>query len=239
MPRSARVKLLFGPYEPPAVRLGQIVHCAIRGDLEVVGMSAGPIPWPIGRRPPKGRARSLIVTGGLVEAIRRESVGAIGHHWRVSTQTVWVWRKALGVQDSTEGTRRLRGDNFKGKQGRKARAAAQPTLTSPQRCAAISAALQGKPRPPEGAHKMGRTHLGKKHSEASRKKMSAAHKRRRAEGKLKTWRRWTDAEDELVRSLPPQEAAQRTGRPIQVIWGRRYVLLVNSARPAPHDEGRQ
>ena len=77
MSRSAPFKLLFGPYNPPAVRLGQIVHCTIRGDLEVVGISAGPIPWPLGRRPPKGRQRSLIVMGGLEEAIRLESAGAV------------------------------------------------------------------------------------------------------------------------------------------------------------------
>jgi hypothetical protein len=36
-----RFQLLFGPYLAPPVRLGQILHCALRGDLEVVGISAG------------------------------------------------------------------------------------------------------------------------------------------------------------------------------------------------------
>jgi hypothetical protein len=48
------------------VRLGRLVECAVRGELEVVRMSAGPIPWPIGRELPRGRQRFLILTGDLV-----------------------------------------------------------------------------------------------------------------------------------------------------------------------------
>jgi hypothetical protein len=46
---------------------------------------------------------------------------------------------------------------------------------------------------------------------------------------VKTWRHWTEAEDELVRTLPPAEAAQRTGRPIKAVWERRKRLRVNPA----------
>jgi hypothetical protein len=33
---------LLGSYAAPAVRLGQLVECAVRGEVEVVGVSAGP-----------------------------------------------------------------------------------------------------------------------------------------------------------------------------------------------------
>jgi hypothetical protein len=35
---------------------------------------------------------------------------------------------------------------------------------------------------------------------------------------------WTEAEDELVRTLPPAEAAQRTGRAINAVYDRRSQL---------------
>src|SRR6516225_4659061 len=55
-----------------------------RGEVALVGLSAGRIPWPVGKR---GSARALAIFGGLAEAIRRESATA---------QTVSRWR-ALGV----------------------------------------------------------------------------------------------------------------------------------------------
>jgi hypothetical protein len=35
---------------------------------------------------------------------------------------------------------------------------------------------------------------------------------------------WTPEEDELVRALPPEEAARRTGRSPRAVYGRRNVL---------------
>jgi hypothetical protein len=100
-------RLLFS-YSTPSVEVGQFVQCTIRGEVEVVKLSAGSIQWPIGRYPPKGRARFLIVMGDLIEAVRRESEEAVCHYWGVGRNTVWTWRKALRVsRTDNEGTRRL------------------------------------------------------------------------------------------------------------------------------------
>jgi hypothetical protein len=44
-------------------------------------------------------------------------------------------------------------------------------------------------------------------------------------------RPWTAAEDELVRTVPPPEAARRTGRTVSAIYHRRLKLGV--AAPTP------
>jgi hypothetical protein len=43
-------------------------------------------------------------------------------------------------------------------------------------------------------------------------------------------RGWTAAEDDLVRTLPPAEAARRTGRPLRAVYWRRHLLRAPDAR---------
>src|SRR5262245_40437741 len=103
---------LLGSYATPAFEYGDVVSCARRGDVRIVGLSEAPIPWPIGQRLPKGRARALVLYAGLAEAVRRESAEAVAHHWGVKVNTVWQWRKALGVGANTEGTHRLESERL-------------------------------------------------------------------------------------------------------------------------------
>src|SRR4051812_26351998 len=106
MDESERFRLL-GKYRTPRFRLGQTVRCAVRGEVVVADLSDGPIPWPVGRRGPN---KALVVYKGLAQAVRRESALAVAHWWGVHRQTVWAWRKALGVGPSTEGTARMHHD---------------------------------------------------------------------------------------------------------------------------------
>ncbi len=58
---------LLGKYRTPRVRVGRVVRCEIRGEVEVVGFTAGPIPWPLGRttrRPARGPGRPPPVVRG-------------------------------------------------------------------------------------------------------------------------------------------------------------------------------
>jgi hypothetical protein len=41
---------LPGRYRTPRVRYGQTVRCLLRGEVEVVGLTDAPIPWPLGKR---------------------------------------------------------------------------------------------------------------------------------------------------------------------------------------------
>jgi hypothetical protein len=197
-----------------------MVVCAAHGEVEIVGLSAAPIPWPIGRTPPRGRPRFLIVYADLVEAVRRESSAAIQHWWGVSYHTVWAWRKALNVGPMTEGSTQLLREATAESLPR-AREAARPLLTSPEHAGKIRAGLRASTtlrRPPApGA----RTRKGIPQSEEARRKMREAHARGtgRKQGK-----RWTPGEDALVKALPLAEAAQQTGRTGKAVQERRKRL---------------
>jgi hypothetical protein len=101
---------LLGTYQTPTFTYGDVVCCARRGDVHVVGLSDAPIPWPIGQTMPSGRARALVLSGDLVEAVRRESAEAVMPFWGVKANTVWTWRKALGVAEDNEGTTALKSE---------------------------------------------------------------------------------------------------------------------------------
>jgi hypothetical protein len=99
---------LLGKYRTPRFSSGDVVACARRGDVRIVGLSSAPIPWPLGQRLPKGRKRSLVLDGALAKSVRRESAESVAFCWRLRMTTVWLCRKALGVEEFNEGTRRFK-----------------------------------------------------------------------------------------------------------------------------------
>jgi DNA-binding Xre family transcriptional regulator len=102
-----RTQWLNGPYEPPAVRVGDRVRCVLHGsDVRVCGWGDGRIPWPLGRVGHGGKG-AYVVTPELARAIRSESAAAICHWLGVGTSTVSKWRRALGVPPFNDGTRKL------------------------------------------------------------------------------------------------------------------------------------
>jgi hypothetical protein len=103
-----RVKLLFGPYPAPAVRVGERAFCLYRGcEVVITSWTAAPIRWPRGR-PPGGRgAGGLLVNDELLRAIQQESPAALKHWWGVNGMQLWKWRKAL-VRSNGKGNPRPR-----------------------------------------------------------------------------------------------------------------------------------
>ena len=65
---AARYKLL-GKYRTPNFRYGQRVEDERRGEVWIIGLSAGRIPWPIGLGP---GGRSLVLYKDLAKAVKRE-----------------------------------------------------------------------------------------------------------------------------------------------------------------------
>lgn len=57
-----RFELHFGPYCTPRFRMGQKVIDEVRGEVTIVGITDGKIPWPIGKL---GAAKSFVVYRGL------------------------------------------------------------------------------------------------------------------------------------------------------------------------------
>jgi hypothetical protein len=164
---------LLNKYETPRFTYGDVVPCARRGDVRIVGLSSAPIPWPIGQTLPKGRGRSLVLYGDLARAVRRESAEAVAFWFGVKSNTVWQWRKALGVGAITGGTTALKSERLSPVL-EKAREAARPTLASPERCEKIAASRRGKPRPRHVIEAMRQGRTGKPHDSETRRKMSAA-----------------------------------------------------------------
>jgi hypothetical protein len=220
-----RFKLLFGPYHAPRCRVGQRVRCQVRGEVRIVGLSDSPIPWPVCK---SGKWLVPVVCRGLAKAVRRESALAVAHWWGVHRQTVWAWRKALGVGATTEGTSRLWSDYTREPWAVRARKKGAAKAGDPERREKIAAAKRGKPRPAHVGQAVGAAQRGWPLSAETRRKMSAAHK---ARGTLVPGTRlWTAAEDELVRTLPRGEAARRTGRTPQAVTDRRRKLGLPDGR---------
>jgi hypothetical protein len=217
---------LHGTYWTRRFRIGQRVRCLVRGEVIIAGMTDTPIPWPIGK---VGRGRSPVVYKGLAKAIRRESNQAVCRWWGITPQTVSKWRKILSVPRATAGTSRLHhtyatSDPAIIEGRRKAHAKAR----DPERCRKIAEAKRGKPRPPHVRQAMLKASLGRRHSEESRRKMSETHRRRGTlvPGTIP----WTREEDELVRTLPAEEPAKRTGRSLSGVYARRRWLGVPDGR---------
>jgi len=99
-----RFALHFGPYHAPPFHYGDVVMDEVRGEVTVVKLSDAKIPWPIGKL---RQGRSLIMYGGLADAIRRESNQAVCHWWGITPQTVIKWRKVLKVEPLNAGSREL------------------------------------------------------------------------------------------------------------------------------------
>jgi hypothetical protein len=234
MTDADRYRLLFGPYRTPRFRYGKAVFCDVRGEVVICGLSDAPMPWPVGKR---GSARSLVVYGQLARAVRRESAQAVAHWWVVTPQTVWVWRKALGVGPVTEGTRRLKHDYALEPGITAARTKAHAKARDPVRRARIAAARRGKPRPRHVIEALIAANKGRRLSEETRRKMSEAH-RRRGTRPPDGARLWTEEEDELVRALPGKEAAGRTGRTLTAVYKRRRQLGLPDGRRAPAGSSR-
>jgi hypothetical protein len=193
--------------------------------MVITSMTDAPIPWPIGKH---GAGRhSLIVYKGLAKAVRRESNQAVASWWGIDPQTVTKWRKALSVQRANEGTSRLFED-YIAEYGDDMRALGVLKARDPERCRKISETMRGNPKPPHVLEAMHEARRGSHHTEEARQRMSATHRQRGTlvPGTIP----WTAGEDELVRTLPAEEAARRTGRSLQAVYKRRYRLGVPDGR---------
>jgi hypothetical protein len=158
---AANRNLRFGLYHPPRVTVGDDIQCEMRGWMRVHSWrDAGKIMWPLGIRggPSPGRP-SMVLTGDLVEAVRREAAIAVAQHWGTTWRTVRVWRRALGVERMTEGSTRLAeelGNMDIGKYADAGNAASLAPASRKRRDAAHSESLRNKPGWPEHMGQLGK-----------------------------------------------------------------------------------
>jgi len=91
-----------GPYIPPKLKVGSVVHDEYYGDVTFEGMTDAPIPWP-GFHCARGRHKGLmpILCGGLVRAVIEEEETVVSHYWGVNRYMPNQWKRALaGCEDS-------------------------------------------------------------------------------------------------------------------------------------------
>ena len=111
MRQHERVKLLAGPYRPPAVQVGDVTSCLYWDrDVVITGWSEGRIPWPM-CKPLEGYGRPrILVDDELARAIRTESAAALMYWWGVGDKQVCRWRQAFSIDRTcTPGSARLVG----------------------------------------------------------------------------------------------------------------------------------
>jgi hypothetical protein len=223
LPHQDRVKLLFGPYQMPKCTVGRPLRCLIRGKVRVAGITDTPIPWPYAHRHRKDKRPSIIVCGDLVRALRRESETAIAHAWGVSIVTVWRWRKALGVEQFTEGTRDLYRRWLPEKLDEDALSNLADSLKSPERNEKIAASQRGRPMPEHVKRKPLNANKGHKLSAEHRRKLSEAHKGRGSRP-VTAGPPWQPDEIALLGTMPDREVAAQIGRSTEAVRCHRYVL---------------
>jgi hypothetical protein len=153
----------------------------------------------------------------------------VAHWWGISPQTVSLWRKALDVAPVTAGTSRLLRDNLAETWQNGGREKAIARARDPEVRVRMAASRKGKPPPRHVIEAAAAAHRGQHPGRATRRKMSESQKRRWREGPLAA-RLWKGEEDELVRTLPPPEAARRTGRSLRAVYARRLRLGLPDGR---------
>jgi hypothetical protein len=222
-------RFYFGPYTTPRYRIGQHVHCERFGDVVIVGTSNGRIAWPVARRPgARGRA-SLVLYGDLARAVRQETGLAIKYWFGAGTSAVDFMRKALDVPQVNPGTlTRMREltnlPAFKAMQLK-----AWSKARDPERRRKIAEARRGVKRSPVTVEKIAASLRGKRRSTAAKQKHSETN---RARGIRPPWLQpaWSEAEYEMLRTLPAVKVAKRTGRTLSAVYSQRSILGLPDAR---------
>jgi hypothetical protein len=175
LPKSTRVRLQFGPYRTPRIKLGAVITDEARGPVTIVGLSKARIPWPVLRA---RNHRTVALFGALATAVRRESAVAVAYWWGVSRSTVHKWRRALGVPPINEGTQQLLRAYVDTPIFRRKQRKAWAADWTPERREKLAAANRGRKMPDAVRLKMSAAHRGSRHSAEARRKMSLAQRRR-------------------------------------------------------------
>jgi hypothetical protein len=220
MPLADRHCLLFGTYRTPVFKYGDVVICDVHGQVEIVGLSVGRIPWPIGKR---GRAKALVLCGALAKAVLLEAAVAMAYWGRLGPDSDCVATRARRRHDDP-GNVHTQGPHPLGEQGERMRQLARAKDCNLARRDKIAASRRVKPRPAYVVKAMRHGNVGRVHSDEERRKRSEGHKRRGTRPP-KAGRAWSAAEDKLVRRLPPAEAARRTGRKLGAVYARHELRV--------------
>jgi hypothetical protein len=98
--------LRFGPYTPPALRVGDVAYCHRRGrEYRVLDLS--PAGWPLTRTAGAGGTAGRLVwifCDELVRMIEQEAAQDVAEELGLYYSTVTRWRLVMGVRRMNPGT---------------------------------------------------------------------------------------------------------------------------------------
>ncbi len=221
MDDAERLKLIHGPYAAPACKHGDKLFCEARDrEVKVGRMSNGLIQWPTVL---KTGSPSLIVCGDLALAVRLESEIAISHWWGVGLVTVWKWRKALGVDRTNDGTSRLYREYGPEKLTEDVTAIGRERAREPESIAKMVESKKGQSVHPNTAKAL-REAASRPWTEDRKRKRSADLIASPHYGENPDHPWWTPEEDAILGTMPDREVAERLGRPLHGVRGRRRSL---------------
>jgi hypothetical protein len=96
-PVPDKCRLLHGPYQAPALRVGDRTECLMRGAVVITSWTDAIISWPRCLPVASKGHPSLLLDAELARAVRTEAAAAVIHWWGVSPGVLQRWRKFLGV----------------------------------------------------------------------------------------------------------------------------------------------
>jgi hypothetical protein len=211
-PSPRRYRLLDGPYAAPACRVGRKLYCKWRRRwIAVDGLTDAPVVWPFSKR---AGPRSLILCGDLVRAVRCESASAVAAHWGVGRETVWRWRRVLGVGQFNRGTLQLNRDTVPERVDLARLAEARAASRTPEARARMSATRKGR-RPPAAFLAAGREAARRPKSESFKAQLSERLRREWASGARRPHppgRPWRAEEIARLGRAPDAVVARELGR---------------------------
>jgi len=101
-PPVLQYRFKAGPYKPPLVNTGAILHDEYLGDVKIAGTTDAPIPWPA-HNYSRGRHSGLmpVLAGDLVRAVCEEEELAVAHYWGVTRHMVNQWKCAVSGEEAS------------------------------------------------------------------------------------------------------------------------------------------
>jgi hypothetical protein len=227
----------FGPYITPVISRGVRVMCEVRGLVKITGLSAGPIPWPIGER---AGQRALIVYKGLARAVRLELPETVAAAWNVGFETVESWRKSI----PTRATTRHRSGLSRQRTPRANKPVPRANKPDDQPWTSHEDDVLRTISPDLAIEKLQRS---RKAVDARREQLGlppllpepdlcCLYSQRRSKGPFKRWEAW---EDDLLAKLSLAEAAERLGRTWLAVAQRRHRLGLTSPPAVAVEKARE
>ena len=225
MQDKLRYKLHNKYKTPHQYKKGDRVFChARKRPVEFGGYTDGFITWIHAK---KTGIKSLILCDDLIEAVKYESEIAIAYWFGVSIGTVYKWRKALNVGNTTEGTKILYEGYYPEKITQEIAKIGRKMSKTPEAIKKLKSKLVGRK-----IHENTRAALLKSAKQPKsvewKRKHSETLKRQWKNGTRKPLYSWSENEKSLLGTNTDRIIAEKIGRTLNAVRSQRYIHNIPS-----------